>query len=69
MTSVPIGIVFSNQIFGAFYDMESLAQGSNDGQCYGKTCYQSAFVVSSVLQLIAVILSIVLFRFRMTRSR
>lgn len=67
MSAVPFGIVFSNQLFGAFYDMESVEQGSKDGLCYGKICYQSAFVVSTVLQLIALILSIVLFRFRMTR--
>jgi hypothetical protein len=65
MSAVPVGIVFSNQIFGAFYDMEALEQDSKDGLCYGKACYQSAFVVSTVLQLIAFILSIVLFRMRM----
>ena len=68
MTAVPIGIVFSNQIFGAFYDMQAIEQNSKDGLCYGKACYQSAFVVSTVLQLIAFITAIVLFRMRMTRA-
>lgn len=68
MTAVPIGIVFSNQIFGAFYDMQAIEQNSKDGLCYGKACYQSAFVVSTVLQLIAFIMAIVLFRMRMTRA-
>lgn len=67
MTGVPIGIIFSNQIFGIFYDTASETYGSK-GICYGKECFQSAFTVSAGIQAMAFIISIMLFRFRMVGS-
>jgi hypothetical protein len=64
MTGVPIGIIFSNQIFGIFYDSETEKGGVN-GICYGKECFQSAFTVSAGVQAMAFIISIMLFRMRM----
>jgi hypothetical protein len=69
MSGVPIGIIFSNQIFGIFYDLQATDQGSTTGICYGKSCYQSAFIVSTGLQFISFILSILLFRYRMSRPK
>jgi hypothetical protein len=66
MTGVPIGILASNQIFGMFYDQQLELFGVK-GVCYGKTCFQNAFIVAAAVQAIALILSIFMFKIRHLR--
>ena len=68
MSGVPIGIIISNQVFGIFYDQEAAMHGVN-GVCYGQVCFRTSFTVSCGLQAMALVLSILLFKERISSHK